>query len=57
MAFQRFDTETEQWVDFPEFVKFCQPIYTRNPNYFTIWVIRNTPEGEVQNTELMRVKR
>jgi len=52
--YQRYDSETEEWVDFPEFVKFNQPTWLKTPEHFSAWVIKNTSEGRRLSCELMR---
>ena len=53
-AYQHYNSETEQWEDFPEFVKFNQPTWSHTPEHFSAWVIKNTPDGRVMSSELMR---
>jgi len=52
--YQRYNSETEQWEDFPEFVKFNQPTWAITLKHFSAWVIKNTPKGKQLSSELMR---
>lgn len=53
-TYQRWDSETEQWVDFPEFIKFHQTTWLHTPDHFRAWVIKRTLEGNRLACELMR---
>jgi len=54
IEYQRYDTRTECWVDFAEFIKFTQPTYVISPEKFGAWVVKHTPKGKRQSWELMR---
>ena len=56
MEYQCWDSETVLWVDFPEFIKFNQPLWVINPEMFSAWVIKDTPKGKRLSCELMREK-
>lgn len=52
--YQRYDSELEEWVDFPEFIKFNQPTWVNTPEHFAAWVIKQTNKGRRLSGELMR---
>lgn len=52
--YQRYNSDTEQWEDFPEFIKFNQPTWVNTPGHFQAWVIKKTPKGKRLSLELMR---
>ncbi len=56
MNYHRLDSETGNWVDFPEFIKFYQPTWAHSPEHFLAWVIRQTQDGNRLTYELMREK-
>lgn len=54
VKYQRYNSETEEWEDFPGFVKFNQPTWLNTPEHFSAWVIKRTLRGKRLSQELMR---